>query len=287
MTDVQVMPSGAALGADVTGFDVHGVTDAEFDAIHRAWLDHLVLRFRGQEFDDRAHLEFARRFGTLDLSPHTRFAGQAWMPEFPEMSRITNIQVNGRATGSLGDGELVWHTDMSYLDLPPTGSLLHALEVPADGGDTGFLNMYRALETLPAGLRAAIDGRRIKHDQTQNSSGQVRAGLDDIAYDDVRDVPGAVHPIARTHPDTGRKALYLGRRARAYVMDMPVDESEDLLDALWAHATGNPDFAWAQQWRQGDMVLWDNRCAMHRRDAFDPSQHRLMHRTVILGDRPY
>ncbi len=287
MSEITVVPSGAALGADVSGFDIQSVTDAQFAEIQQAWLDHLVLRFRGQDFDDRAHLDFARRFGALDLSPRTRFAGAPWMSEFPEMSRITNIEIDGKATGSLGSGELVWHTDMSYLDLPPTGSLLHALEVPADGGDTGFLNMYLALETLPAELSRAIEGRKIKHDQTQNSSGRVREGLEDIDYSDVRDVPGAVHPIARTHPETGRKALYLGRRARSYIMDMDVDESEELLDALWAHATGNPELGWTQQWQLGDMILWDNRCAMHRRDAFDPTLHRLMHRTVILGDRPY
>ena len=287
MSEIIVTPTGAALGADVSGFDIRSVGDAEFAQIQQAWLDHLVLRFRGQDFDDRAHLDFARRFGALDLSPHTRFAGQPWMSEFPEMSRITNIEIDGKPTGSLGSGELVWHTDMSYLDLPPTGSLLHALEVPENGGDTAFLNMYLALETLPAELSRAIEGRKIKHDQTQNSSGRVREGLEDIDYSDVREVPGAVHPIARTHPETGRKALYLGRRARSYIMDMDVGESEALLDALWAHATGNPELGWTQQWQRGDMILWDNRSAMHRRDAFDPTQHRLMHRTVILGDRPY
>jgi taurine dioxygenase len=103
----------------------------------------------------------------------------------------------------------------------------------------------------------------------------------------VTEVPGAIHPIARTHPETGRKALYLGRRARSCVMGLPVDESEALLDALWGHAGGNPDFVWTQVWQTGDLILWDNRCVMHRRDAFDPAQQRLMRRTVLLGDRPY
>jgi taurine dioxygenase len=147
--------------------------------------------------------------------------------------------------------------------------------------------MYRAYETLPPDLKTAADTHRIKHDQTHNSSGALRAGLENVTYRDVTEVPGAVHPIARTHPETCRKALYLGRRARSYVAGLPVDESEALLDALWGHATGNPDFVWTQVWRNGDLILWDNRCVMHRREAFDPAERRLMHRTVLLGDRPY
>jgi taurine dioxygenase len=176
---------------------------------------------------------------------------------------------------------------MSYIDTPPTGSLLHALQIPETGGDTSFLNMYLAYETLPPELKKVADTHKIKHDKTHNSSGTLRAGLENVTYKDVTEVPGAIHPIARTHPETGRKALYLGRRARSCVMGLPVDESEALLDALWGHAGGNPDFVWTQVWQTGDLILWDNRCVMHRRDAFDPSQQRLMRRTVLLGDRPY
>lgn len=284
---ITVTPTGAALGADVGGIDIANASDADIAAVRQAWLDHLVIRIRGQEFGDDAHLAFARRFGPLDIAPSTRFSGKPWLEGYPEMSRITNIEVNGKPTGTLGHGELVWHTDMSYLDEPPTGSLLHALEVPSSGGATGFVNMYMALETLPAELKQAVAGRKIKHDQTHNSSGALRRGLENIEYKDVRDIPGAVHPIERSHPETGRKALFLGRRARSYVMGLPVDESEDLLDALWDHATANSDFAWYQDWRVHDLIFWDNRCVMHKRDAFDPNERRLMHRTVLLGDRPY
>jgi taurine dioxygenase len=283
---LRAVPSGDALGADVEGFDIANVSDADMAFIRQAWLDHLVLRFRGQDFDDRVHRDFSRRFGPLDMAPSTRF-DKPWLSEFPEMSQITNIEVDGKPIGTLGSGELVWHTDMSYIDTPPTGSLLHALEIPSTGGETSFLNMYRAYETLPPDLKTAADTHRIKHDQTHNSSGALRAGLENVTYRDVTEVPGAVHPIARTHPETCRKALYLGRRARSYVAGLPVDESEALLDALWGHATGNPDFVWTQVWRNGDLILWDNRCVMHRREAFDPAERRLMHRTVLLGDRPY
>ena len=285
-TGLRAVPSGGPLGADIVGFDIDAVTDADMAFIRSAWLEHLVLRFRGQDFDDRVHLEFARRFGPLDTSPSAKFS-TPWMPEFPELSRISNIMEDGKPTGTLGSGELVWHTDMSYIETPPTGSLLHALEVPPSGGDTSFLNMYVAYGTLPEDLRHAADEHRIKHDQTHNSSGKLRRGLEDVEYKDVREVPGAIHPIVRTHPETGRKALYLGRRARSYIVDLPIDESEALLDALWAHATQNPAFVWTQQWQPGDLILWDNRCVMHKRDAFDPADRRLMHRTVLLGDRPY
>jgi taurine dioxygenase len=283
---LRAVPTGAALGADIEGFDIGAVTDEDMTVIRQAWGEHLVLRFRGQAFDDRVHRDFSRRFGPLDLAPSTRF-NKPWLPEFPEMSRITNIKKDGQPTGTLGSGELVWHTDMSYIDTPPTGSLLHALEIPPAGGDTSFLNMYRAYETLPPDLKKAADTHKIKHDQTHNSSGALRRGLENVQYKDVSEVPGAIHPIARTHPETGRKALYLGRRARSYVMGLSIADSEALLDALWEHATSNPEFVWTQVWQTGDLILWDNRCVMHKRDAFDDAQHRLMHRTVLLGDRPY
>ena len=283
---LRAIPTGAALGADVEGFDIANVSDADMDFIRQAWRDYLVLRFRGQDFDDRVHRDFSRRFGPLDMAPSTKF-NKPWLAEFPEMSQITNIVKDGKPIGTLGSGELVWHTDMSYIDTPPTGSLLHALQIPETGGDTSFLNMYLAYETLPPELKKAADTRKIKHDKTHNSSGTLRAGLENVTYKDVTEVPGAIHPIARTHPETGRKALYLGRRARSCVMGLPLGESEALLDALWAHAGSNADFVWTQVWQMGDLILWDNRCVMHRRDAFDPSQQRLMRRTVLLGDRPY
>jgi len=287
LSKLEVVPSGAALGADIVNLDIGSAGDDEIAAVRAAWLEHLVLRFRGQKFGDAEHLAFARRFGPLDISPGKRFAGESWKPEYPEMSRISNIKIGGKPTGSLGNSELVWHTDMSYLEEPPTGSLLHAYEVPESGGDTKFLNMYDALDALPAELHQAIEGRQIKHDQTHNSSGALRKGLEGVEISDVTKIPGAVHPIIRTHPETGRKALYLGRRARSYLVGLPVDESEEVLDALWDHATGNPAFQWAQQWQPDDLIMWDNRCAMHCRDRFDPNGRRLMHRTVILGDRPY
>lgn len=283
---ITVTPTGAALGADVSGFDIASLDEEGIRAIRQAWLDHLVLRIRGQAFDDTVHTKFARLLGPLELSPKTKFTGEPWMKEFPEMSRITNIKVDGKPIGNLGDGECVWHTDMGYIDEPPCASLLHAIEVPPSGGNTSFLNMYMAYEALPGPLKDRIAGLTLKHSAVHSSDGSVRRGKEEPGSDDVRDYPGAIHPIVRTHPETGRKALFLGRRPFAYIPGLSVAESEALLDELWAH-TVNPDFVWTQEWQVDDLIIWDNRCTMHHRDAFDPATRRLMHRLVILGDRPF
>ncbi len=287
MTDLWIQPSGAALGADVHGVDLsRPVRDAQFARIAEAWRDHLVLRFSGQRIDDRQLMSFSARFGELDRVPiaaaHTERGGAGLAPDVaPWVTVISSIVRDGRPIGGLGSSELVWHTDMSYNPLPPRASLLYALEVPPTGGDTGFLDMYAAYETLPEDLRRTVEGRTCIHDSSHNSAGELRKGFQETV--DVTRTPGAVHPLVRLHPVSGRKALFLGRRPNAYINGLPVEESEAVLDALWAHATQDP-FAWYQKWRVGDLVMWDNRCVMHRRDGFEPGLRRLMHRTQIVGE---
>ncbi|MGH8702248.1 MAG: TauD/TfdA dioxygenase family protein [Burkholderiales bacterium] len=281
---VSVVPTGAALGADVVGVDLMQPLDAAtVKAIEAAWHQHLVLRFRGQRLDDPGLLAFARRFGELDQAP-VHAVGDTDVDPTPEITVMSNIKVNGKPIGNLGHYEAEWHTDMSYNEKTPIGSLLYSLEVPPEGGDTGFSNMYRAFETLPPDLKRAIIGRSCKHDSSRTSVGDLRKGFKDVT--DPRAAPGAVHPIVRTHPATRRNALFLGRRRNAYIVGLPLAESEDLLNRLWTHA-GKPEFAWYQKWKIGDLVMWDNRCAMHRRDSFDPNARRLMHRTQIKGDQPF
>jgi taurine dioxygenase len=279
---VVVRPSGAALAADIEGVDLaQPLAPETMAAIRQAWADHLVLRFRGQRLSDDDLMRFSRQFGELDWVPiaaaGTPHEGRQYVLV------ISNVVENGIAIGQLGAYEALWHTDMSYVAEPPCASALYALEVPQSGGDTGFCNMYRALETLPAELRHAIEGRVCRHDASRNSAGELRRGYSEVS--DASQTVGAEHPIVRTHPVTRRKALFLGRRRNAYIPGLPLADSEALLDALWAHAT-RPEFAWYQQWRVGDLILWDNRCVMHRRDAFDPAARRVMHRTQIKGDRP-
>jgi taurine dioxygenase len=287
MNDLWIQPTGAALAADVHGVDLaKPLNDGLFKCIADAWAEHLVLRFSGQRLDDRRLMAFSARFGELDRVPiaaanfdRTDSALDRHAEDW--VAVISNVVRDGKAIGGLGNYELVWHTDMSYNPLPPRASLLYALEVPADGGDTGFLNMYAAYETLPDDLKRAIDGKTCIHDSSRNSAGELRKGFQRTL--DVRHTPGAVHPLVRLHPVTKRKALFLGRRPGAYIHGLSVEDSEKLLDAVWAHAT-QERFAWYQKWRGGDLVLWDNRCVMHRRNGFDESLRRVMHRTQIVGE---
>ncbi len=276
---MDVVPNRAALGAELRGIDLRHVSDATFADIHRAWLDHLVLLFRGQSLSDEDLIAFSRRFGELDWAP-VQENGRRFVEGHPEIYVVSNVIENGVTIGSLGAGEAVWHTDMSYLEQPPKASMLYAIEVPPAGGDTGFTNMYRAWEELPVELKRAVEGRRLKHDGTYNSGGYLREGV--TATDDPMTSPGTYHPIAYRHPETGRIALYLGRRRNAYIEGLSFAESEALLDALWQHATSDA-LVWYNRWHVGDLVLWDNRCTMHRRDPFDATTRRIMHRTQIKG----
>jgi taurine dioxygenase len=278
--DISVLPTGRALAAEVRGVDLRNVDEAVFAAVHRAWLDNLVLLFRGQDLSIGQLVAFSRRLGELDLAP-VQETGRRFVEGHPEIYIVSNVVENGVAIGSLGAGDLVWHTDMSYQEDPPKASILYALEVPPAGGNTGFVNMYRAYEELPAGLKARVAGLRVKHDGTYNSGGFLRAGV--TPSEDPRDAPGTVHPLVCTHPETGRKCLYLGRRRNAYIEGLSLAESETLLDQIWACATRD-ELTWYNTWRVGDLVLWDNRCTMHRRDPFDTGARRLMHRTQIKGE---
>jgi taurine dioxygenase len=278
-----VTPTGAALGAEVAGVDLRQVTDAQFAAILAAWAAHDVLLFRGQALSPDDLIAFSRRFGELDHAP-IQENGRRFVEGRPELYVVSNVLgADGQPIGSLGAGEAVWHTDMSYLPAPPKASMLYALEIPPEGGDTHFCSMSAAYEALPAAQRARIAGLRVKHDGTYNSGGFVRAGV--TPTDDPRASPGALHPLVCRHPETGRAGLYLGRRRNAYIDGLDLAESEALLEQLWAEAT-RPVHAWAHRWRVGDLVLWDNRSTMHRRDPFDAAARRIMHRTQVKGSAP-
>ena len=277
---LEVKPTGAALGAEIDGVDLKAIDDESFAAIHRAWVDNLVLLFRGQQLTDEDLIGFSRRFGELDWAP-VQETGRRFVEGHPEIYVVSNVIENGVPIGSLGAGEAVWHTDMSYLPDPPKASMLYALEVPPEGGNTGFVNMYAAYEAMPPSLKSRIEGLKLKHDGTYNSGGYVRLGVD--AVDDPVTSPGAVHPIVCTHPESGRRVLYLGRRRNGYIMGLPLAESEKLLDELWTYASRD-EFTWYNRWRVGDLVLWDNRCTMHRRDPFDAGERRIMHRTQVKGE---
>jgi taurine dioxygenase len=282
MSSIQVRKLADTLGAEVSGVDLsRSLAAGTFAEIRKAWLDHLVLRFRGQALSDPQLIAFSKLFGELD-PPGPNPYGKPFLPEHPEMNVISNIKEGGAPIGGLGDGEAIWHADMTYVDNPPKAAILHALELPPTGGDTYWANMYLAYEELPANLKKRIEGRKAVHDATYNSAGVMRKGYQEVT--DPRKATGAQHGLIRTHPETGRPCLFLGRRRNSYIMGMELEESEALLDELWAHATRS-EFTFCQQWQVGDVLIWDNRCTLHRRDSFDPNARRLMHRTQIKADR--
>jgi taurine dioxygenase len=278
---VTVIPTRQALGAEIQDVDLRAIDNDDFASIYRTWLDHLVLLFRGQNLTDQDLIAFSTRLGDLDWAP-VQESGRRFVDGHPEIYVVSNVIENGAPIGSLGAGEAAWHTDMSYLQDPPKASILYALAVPSSGGNTYFSNMYRAYESLPDELKRRIEGLALKHDGTYNSGGYARQGI--AAVDDPVTSPGAFHPLVCTHPETKRRLLYLGRRRNAYIAGLSLPDSESLLDQLWSHAT-REELAWHNEWRVGDLVLWDNRCTMHRRDPFDANSPRIMHRTQIKGER--
>jgi taurine dioxygenase len=280
---IEVIPSGDALGAEIRGVDIaSGMSDAEVEQIKDAWREHLVLVFRHQSIDDQQLIAFAQRFGELDPPGPNPYGGPIY-PQHPELNVISNIVEDGRPIGNLGAGEAVWHADMTYLDEPPKGAVLYAVELPDAGGNTQFANMFAAYEALPEETRREIDGLRAIHDAAHNSAGILRKGYQEV--DDVRSTPGARQPLARTDGETGRRCMFLGRRPRSYVVGLQLEDSEALLDRLWAHSTQDR-FVTTHGWRVGDLLIWDNRAVLHRRDAFDAKSRRRLHRAQLKGDGP-
>lgn len=279
---LNIVPIRAVVGAMVGCESIAALGDQAIGQIHQAQLDHCVLIFRGHEKISPPELiAFGRRLGELDFAPFTTTDRKR---EHEEIIIVSNVKDGGVPIGVLGDAEVNWHSDNSYRDTPLSYSLLNAVECPPSAGETGFANMYLAFETLPAETKLRIKSLVIKHDLTYLSDGSLRRGYQHAPDPIV--VPGPLHPITRTHPETGYHALYLGRRRNAYIPGLELAESEELLDALWAHAT-QARFAWHHAWKPGDIVMWDNRCLMHHRNPFDPAARRVMHRLQFRGDRPY
>jgi taurine dioxygenase len=293
---IEIVPTGAALGAEIRGVDLsRPVPETTKALMRKAWADHLVLLWRDQTLPDISFLEAAAIFGVTKEPAARKYQveggykiGGRIVPLHPHVSLISNLNEEGEPVmhnGALGSAEVVWHSDNSYVEVPPAGSMLYAVVIPTNGGgDTYFNNQYLAYEELPEELKRAIEGRSQRHDASRNSAGVLRPTVKMPTTPE--EVPGPVHPLVRVHPVTGRRALYLGRRRdwpSNYIIGMPNDESEKLLDRLWAHAT-QPKYAWEHKWRVGDLVLWDNRCTMHYRTEVDVNQARVLYRTVVKGE---
>ena len=268
-------PLSPALGIEVRDVDLSRPLDGPtFARIERAWHDGLILLFRGQDLDEAQQAAFGARFGELGKVLH-RHGGHG---SHPGVMYVSNIVENGRLVGALPDGEMYFHSDQCYTERPAMATMLYAMEIPSRGGNTLFANMYRAYEALPPEVQAQLAGKRAwnVYDYAANPTrrGSVAA-----------QAPRFAHPVVRTHPATGRKALYVNRLMTESILGMPHEESDRLLAFLFDHAE-QPRFVYEHAWRPGDLILWDNRCTLHARTDFDAAERRKLRRVALLGDVP-
>jgi taurine dioxygenase len=276
---LDIRPLSPALGAEILGVDLaQPLDDATFAKILAAWHQHGLIVFRDQTFDEDQQVEFGRRFGPV--APWSRFADKQ-SGQHPYIMLVTNMKKDGQFVGSLPEGEIEFHSDGIYIEQPSAATMLHAKAIPATGGDTAFANLYTAYDTLPADLKAKLDGKKALHAFTYNSQ---KADEND-SKKAAEDVASFAHPIFRTHPDTGRKALYVNRLMTQEIVGLPPEESRQILAVLFDHIE-RPEFIYEHKWRVGDVLLWDNRCLVHARRDFPAQELRLMRRLTIAGERP-
>jgi taurine dioxygenase len=268
-----------ALGVEVCDVDVaRPMSEARFGEIYQAFLNHGILLFRDQDITREQHIEFSRRFGELDRHdalPRDRH------PDYPEILLVTN---EPKSDGSPSDSRYTgrqWHSDMSFTPVPSLGSLLRGITIPEVGGDTVFANMYLAYETLSQGMKKMIADLHGIHMSGTRKINNLQSGIPH-AEEQRRLNPPIAQPVVRVHPETGRKALYLGDKVKRFD-GMTEEESKPLIDYLNKHAT-RFEFIYRHQWRRNDIVVWDNRCTMHLAlGDFDETQRRHMERTTVLG----
>ncbi len=285
------------LGAEVRGIDLAAPLAGDDVAyIESAWHDHLVVLFREQKIGDEDLLAMAEAFGGAQATESRSYYLEAGYTEksarlsaLPGISIVSNLDENGQPVAlhaGSGSQPLKWHSDNSYVDNPPKGSILHALRVPLNGGGrTSFANQYAAYNSLPEATKARLSGLHVKHDTSRNTAGGQRPSR--TLPTTREEVIGPIHPLLRIHPVTGKTALYLGRRyapPSSHIVELGEAESEALLDELWALASAEA-LTWTHgDWRAGDVLMWDNRCTLHARGPIDPTQAREMHRTLVKGE---
>lgn len=279
-----IRPLADALGAEVVGLDLaRPLADEDFARVHRAHLDHGVIVFRGQRISPAEQVAFSARFGPLQRHVLSQFA----LAGHPEILIVSNIRdARGKPIG-LGDAGVFWHSDLSYLPRPSLGSLLYAQELPAAGGDTVFANQHAAWAALPADLQARIDGLKAEHSYLKQYAELQRRNpwRPDLTPGQIAQVPPVAHPVVRTHPETGRKTLFVSEHFTTRILGVAEDESRTLLEALFAHST-QPRFTYRHRWQDGDLVFWDNRAVLHLATGCPDDQRRRLHRTTIEGDVP-
>ena len=270
------------IGAEIKGIDLNQEQDAEtMAALKQAWLDNIVLLFRGQELTQEAQLRATEFFGEIGyLARPANEYPIGYDKLLPNVMLISNIRENGEPIGALPDGEMMFHHDMLHADVPHKGTMLYSVEIPSHGGHTLFASGYAAYEALPDDIREPLEGRTAKHQYNYGST-QKGDGKGTKAFSDSE------HPVFRTHEETGRKAIYVNRLMTEEVVGLPKEESDRLLAALFDHSE-KPEFVYEHIWNVGDVLLWDNRCSSHARTDFPDGERRLMLRTTIEGDtKPY
>jgi len=275
---------GAPLGAEVIGLDLSlPLATADLARLHRAHLDYHVLVFRDQHITPAQQVDFSRHFGALQIHVLRNFQ----LPEQPEVLVISNIQQDGKAVG-LGDAGHFWHSDLSYKETPSLGSMLHAQELPAEGGDTLFANQHAAWDALPDDLKREVEGLQAEHwylaryDELRQRN-PYRPQLTQAQIDEVRPVS---HPVVRTHPETGRRALFVSEHFTTRILGVSEQRSRELLDLLFDYGT-RAEHVYRHQWQPHDMVFWDNRSLMHLAAGCPDHLRRKLYRTTIEGDVPF
>jgi taurine dioxygenase len=271
----QVRPLTPAIGAEILGIDLSKpMSDGVFAKILDTWHRNNVILFRDQHLTEDDQVRFGERFGPPAVSHTRRFTTKN-----PAVMLISNIRENGHVIGALPDGEMNFHTDQCHQERPAMASMLYSLEVPSTGGNTLFANAYLAYETLPDAVKRQVEGRKALNAYDYDNASTIRGTK-------LRDgIPSCWHPIVRTHPATGRKALYVNRLMTVAIEDMEEAKGNDLLNALFDHQE-NPKFVYEHVWRPHDVLLWDNRCTLHARTDFSAAERRLMRRLTILGEKP-
>ncbi|NYZ16547.1 TauD/TfdA family dioxygenase [Azospirillum sp. RWY-5-1] len=276
MSDVTIRKRASALGAEVVGLDLREeLTEDVVRRLRAAWLEHIVLVFRGQDLTHEQHIAFSRRFGALDdhdSIPKFRH------PDHAEILLVTNFENTGKR---LAVGRQ-WHSDLSTTTRPAMGSLLYCQEAPSAGGDTMFANMYRAWETLTPAFRSMLEGRFALHDMTVAKETRSRRSAEELA-DIRRRNPPVLQPVARVHDETGRPALYVAEMTSMVLEGMTEEESAPILRFLYEHSVV-PENVYRHRWQPGDLLMWDNRCAIHiALGDYGDDERRMMYRTTLLG----
>jgi taurine dioxygenase len=281
-TRLDVVPLTQHIGAEIRGIDLHEKPDEEtIAAIHQAWLDHLVIIFPGQKLSQEDLVRVTHYFG--EQAQHSRpakYFPKGYSSLLPGIMLISNIRENGEPIGALPDGEMMFHHDMIHVEVPSKATLLYSVEIPSSGGNTLFASGYAAYDTLDPAIRDRLEGRLAEHHYNYGST-QKGDSRGTEAFGEC------VHPVFRTHEETRKKAVYVNRLMTAGIVDMPQEENEPLLNAVFDHAE-KPEFVYEHVWRVGDLLLWDNRCSSHARTDFPSTERRLMLRTTVKGTvRPY